>query len=142
MNKYEQTMFDTAMLWAGLSSCNKRKVGAIIAKDNRIISVGYNGTIPSDLTTNTKFTNNECEDENGSTKEHVSHAEFNAIMFLVREGISLKGTSLFMTTKPCVTCANLVIHSGIKKVFYRNDDKSGEGVTLLSEVGIELIAVD
>jgi len=142
MNKYDNAMMETAHVFSNLSTCKKRKVGAVVAKNNRPVSVGYNGTIPSSLSNSEYLTNNDCEDENGKTKEHVTHAEFNALTFMVRENISPVGCKLYITTKPCVECANLIIHSGVKEVFYEESDKSNSGIELLEKSGISTNIVE
>lgn len=139
MNKYDKKMIETAEIWSELSSCKKRKVGAVIARDNRPVSVGYNGTLPKSLSNNDILINNDCEDENGKTKDHVAHAEFNALMFMSRENISPVGCTLYVTTKPCPVCADLIVNMGIKKVVYKEDDKSKDGLEYLDLVGIETI---
>jgi len=139
MNKYDKKMIETATIWGEMSSCKKRKVGAVVSRDNRPVSVGYNGTLPKSLSNNKDLTNNECENKEGHTKQHVAHAEFNALMFMSRENISPVGCTLYVTTKPCPVCADLIVNMGIKKVIYKNDDKSTAGIDYLEKVGIELI---
>jgi len=140
MTKYDKQMITDAESWGeNLSTCKKRKVGAVIGKGVHPISHGYNGTLPSTLVKNEKYTDNNCEDADGKTKVHVSHAEFNALMHMFRKGESAVGCTLYVTTKPCRVCADLIIHSGIKKVFYKDDDRTNEGVDYLNDVGIEMI---
>ena len=97
-----------ARIWASNSYCIRRQVGALLVKDKMIISDGYNGT-PSGF-------ENECEDENKSTKSYVLHAEANAITKVAKSNNSSDGSTLYITTSPCVECAKLIIQSGIVRV--------------------------
>ena len=83
-----------ARIWAENSYCERRKVGALIVKDNMIISDGFNGT-PSGF-------ENVCEDEEGKTKSYVLHAEANAITKVARSGNSSDGATLYITASPCI----------------------------------------
>ncbi|MEG1574270.1 MAG: dCMP deaminase family protein, partial [Bacteroidales bacterium] len=90
-----------ATVWAENSYCNRRKVGALIVKDKMIISDGYNGT-PSGF-------ENICEDEGGQTKSYVLHAEANAITKVARSNNSSDGSTLYVTSSPCIECSKLII---------------------------------
>lgn len=126
-----------AKVYADLSYCNRRKVGCVIVKADRIISIGYNGTPPGE--------DNTCEDSNGITKPNVIHAEDNALRKLSREADASNGNisecdtpsgaTLFVTTAPCESCARLIIKAGIKKVFY-SVAKTVNGISLLISNGI------
>lgn len=130
---------DTAKRFAQLSSAVRLQVGAVVVKDNRIISIGYNG-MPSGWT-------NVCEnyfglDFNGNptlvTKDEVIHAEANAILKLARDGESGNGSSLFCTHAPCIHCAKLIHGAGISKVYYREDYRDDNGLTFLKACDIEV----
>jgi dCMP deaminase len=142
MTKYDKKMIETALSWAEMSSCKKKQVGSIISRNDRIISVGYNGSIPKDLSSSPELTSNECEDADGNTKEHILHAEYNAIMFLVREQVSLDNSTIYLTTKPCLKCAELILNTGITKVFYKKNNKSEDGLDYLKQTKIEVIGYD
>lgn len=125
---------------AKLSSAIKLQVGCVIVKDNRILSVGYNGT-PSGW-------DNECEEvikwPNGdikflTTKPEVLHAEANALMKLCQSTESSKGATLFVTHTPCIECAKLIYQAGISQVYYINqyDATKGCGQEFLEKAGIE-----
>lgn len=125
---------------AKLSSAIKLQVGCVIVKDNRILSVGYNGT-PSGW-------DNECEEKiqwpNGdikflTTKPEVLHAEANALMKLCQSTESSKGATLFVTHTPCIECAKLIYQAGISQVYYINqyDATKGCGQEFLEKAGIE-----
>lgn len=201
--KFDKANMEMAYLTAELSYCQKRQVGAVIVKDHRVISNGYNGT--------SKGTENICEDkyvvcdkcnkkviltkpieeykfetynnqekikstyrvhkkdkqltkdsyyvECGdkecdtliifneehielTTNDKVIHAEQNAILFAARNGISINGSTLYVTTEPCIDCAKFIEASGIKKVIYRELYKSSAGVEYLQNNGVECYRYD
>lgn len=122
-----------AHIWAENSYCERRKVGALIVKDNMIISDGYNGT-PAGF-------ENVCEDENGLTRPYVLHAEANAITKIARSGNNSEGATLYVTDAPCIECAKLIIQSGIRKVFYARQYRLTDGIDLLERAGIEVARI-
>ena len=130
----------TAKLFAELSSARRRKVGAIIVKDDRIISIGYNG-MPAGW-------DNNCEDvvdvhpsdprydynnfsKELKTKPEVLHAEANAIGKLARSNESGEGATMFVTCAPCMDCAKMIYASGIKEVFYAENYNNSSGLEFL-----------
>lgn len=134
-----------AETYAKLSHARRLQVGAIVVKDDRIISIGYNG-MPAGW-------NNNCEDESvehysgqeGSihrtvlkTKPEVLHAEANAISKLARSTESGLGSTLFVTHAPCLDCAKLVYQSGVNSVFYRNSYRNEDGIRFLEKCEIEV----
>ena len=119
-----------AEIWAENSYCKRRKVGALIVKNNMIISDGYNGT-PSGF-------ENICEDENGVTKPYVLHAEANAITKLARSSNNSEGSTLYITDSPCIECAKLIIQAGIKRVVYAREYRLTDGADLLRQAGIKV----
>lgn len=130
----KQTLLDTrylrmAGIWAENSYCRRRKVGAIIVKDNMIISDGFNGT-PSGFP-------NICEDEEGNTIQYVLHAEANAITKVARSNNSSEGSTLYVTASPCVECAKLIIQAGIRRVVFSELYRITDGIDLLRRAGIE-----
>lgn len=138
-DKFIEFYFKIAEETAKLSYAKRLQVGAVIVKDNNIISFGYNGT-PSGF-------NNDCEDwffdmDNklqSKTKPEVIHAEANAITKLAREGNSSKDADLFLTHAPCTECAKLIIQSGIKRIYWRDQYRSTDGLELLDKAGIQII---
>ena len=123
-----------ALIWAENSYCVRRKVGALVVKNNMIISDGYNGT-PTGF-------ENICEDENNVSKPYVLHAEANAITKLARSSNSSDGATLYVTASPCIECAKLIIQSGIKRVIYTEQYRLTDGVDLLRRAGIEVEYLD
>jgi dCMP deaminase len=120
-----------ARIWASNSYCKRRQVGALLVKDKMIISDGYNGT-PSGF-------ENECEDEQNATKAYVLHAEANAITKVAKSNNSSEGSTLYITTSPCMECSKLIIQSGIIRVVFQERYRITNGLDLLERAGIELV---
>ena len=141
---------EVAKTFANLSSAKKLQVGAIVVKDDRIISIGYNGT-----PTGWDNVCEECCDGGGpvgagcyhdhctgpKTKPEVIHAESNAISKLARSSESGEGATMFITHAPCMDCAKLIYQSGISKVYYSTDYRSSDGLDFLQKSGVEIIKV-
>ena len=129
--KFDQRYLEMARIWAKNSYCTRRQVGALVVKNNMIISDGYNGT-PSGF-------ENVCEDDNGVTKPYVLHAEANAITKLARSNNNSDGATIYITASPCIECAKLIIQSGIKRVVYGEKYRLMDGIELLERAGIEVV---
>lgn len=135
MSKAKQLRYDTAYLkmaksWAKLSHCHRKQVGALIVKDDMIISDGYNGT-PSGF-------DNCCENDNGETHWYVLHAEANAILKVAKSTNNAKGATLYLTLSPCKDCSKLILQAGIIRVVYMSLYKDDAGVRFLESAGIEV----
>lgn len=130
INKWQQAYIDTAERFSALSTAQRLQVGAIVVKNNRIISIGYNG-MPSGWS-------NVCEDENGKTKPQVLHAEENCIVKLAQSNESGEDAEMYITHAPCINCARLIYGSGISRVFYRNNYRSKDGIDFLINSGVEV----
>ena len=134
--KLKEAYMKTAETFAELSHARRLHVGAIVVKDDRIISIGYNG-MPAGW-------DNDCEIEitqpvgrvNLVSKPEVLHAETNAIAKLAKSTESGDGAVLFVTHSPCLDCAKLIFQSGIRSVFYRNSYRSTDGTTFLERSGV------
>ena len=135
--KYLGTYMKTARLFAEHSSAVRKQVGAVIVKDDRIISIGYNG-MPSGW-------DNDCENYFGLdlkgnptlvTKPEVLHAESNAIAKLAKSTESGDGASMFITCSPCIDCAKMIYQSGIKEVFYGEEYRNNDGIEFLNKCGL------
>jgi dCMP deaminase len=143
-SKFVNAYMKVAETFAELSSARRLHVGAIVVKDDRIISIGYNG-MPSGW-------DNNCEDEIGSvmddngnvyearlkTKPEVLHAETNAIAKLAKSNESGMGATMFVTHAPCLDCAKLIYQSGISSVLYRNTYRSDDGIAFLEKAGVTI----
>ncbi|MCM1093308.1 MAG: dCMP deaminase family protein [Bacteroides sp.] len=122
-----------ARIWAENSYCQRRKVGALLVKDQMIISDGYNGT-PAGF-------ENICEDEAGVTKPYVLHAEANAITKIARSGNSSQGSTLYITASPCLECSKLIIQAGIKRVVFNDLYRITDGLDVLNRAGVETVHI-
>ena len=123
---------EVAGIYGSLSTATRLKVGCVIVKNDRIISIGYNG-MPAGW-------NNECEQDN-KTKPEVLHAETNAIAKLARSSESGEHAELYCTHAPCIDCAKLIYQSGISKVYYSETYKNDMGVVFLQSSGIEVTRI-
>lgn len=122
-----------ARIWSENSYCQRRRVGALIVKDKMIISDGFNGT-PSGF-------DNICEDDIGNTIPYVLHAEANAITKVARSNNSSEGSTLYVTTSPCMECSKLIIQSGIERVVFSDLYRITDGLDLLKRAGIEVVHI-
>jgi dCMP deaminase len=132
--KFIDAYMDVAERFARLSSAKRLNVGAIVVKDDRIISIGYNG-MPTGW-------DNCCEDSNNKSKPEVLHAESNAIAKLAKSGESGLGASIFITHSPCIECAKLIYQSGISTVYYKNPYRSSAGIEFLKKSKVKVIHND
>lgn len=126
-------LMETAKIWAERGTCLRAKVGCLIEKGGRIISIGYVGAPsgqPHCLEAGC------CIEDNGCIRG--IHAEANAIGFAARNGISTEGAVLYTTVSPCVKCSQLIVASGIKKVVYLEEYRILKGMEYLIENGIRV----
>ena len=137
--KIDYAHMRAAEAYADLSHARRLKVGAIITKDDRVISIGYNGT-PAGW-------DNNCEDYHGLdlkgnptlvTKPEVLHAESNAIGKLARSTESGEGATMYITHAPCFECSKMIHVAGINKVFYRPPYRNTNGIEFLNQCKIEV----
>ena len=136
LDKWDKAHMQVAETYAKLSSAIRMKVGAVIVKDNRIISIGYNG-MPSGWDNNCEYAIGSYDlDRELKTKDEVIHAESNAITKVAKSTESAEGAVLYTTCAPCLECAKLIYQSGIKRVVYGHNYKSNEGLTFLEKCGI------
>ncbi|MCO5260970.1 MAG: dCMP deaminase family protein [Crocinitomicaceae bacterium] len=132
--KYDLAYLKMAKSWSELSHCTRKKVGAIIVKDDMIISDGYNGT-PSGF-------DNCCEGEDGNTLWYVLHAEANAILKVSKSTNNSKDATLYLTLSPCKDCSKLILQAGIKRVVFSDVYKDTSGVEFLKEAGIDVVQIN
>ena len=141
MTKWDKAYMQTAETFGSLSTAKRLQVGAIVVKDNRIISIGYNG-MPSGWS-------NECEDvviteydQSLKTKPEVIHAEANAIAKLAKSTESGNEATMYITHAPCIECAKMIYTSGIRKVYYKARYRSEDGIEFLHKSGVEVEQYD
>lgn len=120
-----------AYIYADLSYCIKRKVGCVIVEGNRVVSIGYNGTPSGE--------GNCCEDSEGNTLPSVIHAEDNALRKLDYTNTQM---TMFVTTCPCVKCAEKIVGRGISKVVYSEEKNTLSGIDYLIKNGVVVERLD
>lgn len=144
--KYDKKYLQMATIWGTNSYAQRNKVGALLVKDNQIISDGYNGTPKGfdnccekkEIVTYNEFSLNEYSEEVLVTKPEVLHAEANAITKVAKSNYSSDGSTLYVTLSPCFECAKLIIQAGIKRVVYKETYRNTEGLELLKKAGISV----
>jgi len=163
MKNYDIPMIKTAYVWAEQSYCVRSKVGSILSKDGRIVSVGYNGTISGAENCCEDISDEPCEECSGEgyfetpgvmscdcgkcsgtgkklvSKDTVVHAEANALMFAAKNGIETDGCTIYVTLSPCIECSKLIIQSGIKRVVYSEDYRKTDGIDFLRKHGVNVM---
>ena len=147
--KFKRAYMQTAKTFAELSSARRLQVGAIVVKDDRIISIGYNG-MPAGW-------DNDCEDETVElysgyegaihrtvlkTKPEVLHAEMNSLMKLAKSNDSGNQACMFVTHSPCLECAKGIYQAGINEVYYQHEYRSTDGLDFLKKCGIKIEKID
>jgi dCMP deaminase len=136
--KLKEAYMKTAETFADLSHARRLHVGAIIVKDDRIISIGYNG-MPAGWDNNCEEVIQYSDDTTSlKTKPEVLHAETNAIAKLAKSTESGLEATMFITHSPCLDCAKLIFQSGISSVYYRNAYRSEDGVHFLKQSGVKV----
>ncbi|CAB5221073.1 ComEB Deoxycytidylate deaminase [uncultured Caudovirales phage] len=137
--KWADAFMDTAERFAELSSAKRLHVGAVVVKDDRIISIGYNG-MPSGWDNNCEFvfTHPQTKIDELVSRKEVLHAETNAIAKLAKSNESGLGATMFITHAPCLDCAKLIFQSGISSVLYRNSYRDTAGIDFLKKCNVEI----
>lgn len=142
ITRYDLVYMKMASEWGQLSNARRKKVGALLVKNNTIIADGYNGT-PSGF-------ENECEnplfDEDGNfldyeTKWYVLHAESNALAKVAKSTQSSEGSTLYVTMSPCRECSKLILQAGIKRVVYSESYRDSAGLDLLKKAGVDVVQI-
>lgn len=147
MDKWDLRFASLAQTIAEWSSCYKenRQIGAVIVKDKRILTTGYNGA-PAGMPSCKE--RGECLRmklgiASGTRHElcYAIHAEQNALIQAARLGLSVKDATLYCTHHPCAICSKLIVNSGIKKVVYINDYPDDFAKEILKECGVETVKI-
>jgi len=126
---------------ASRSTCIRRKVGAVIVKDKRILSTGYNG-VPTGIAhcTQVGCLREQMGVPSGQRHEICRglHAEQNAIIQAARYGVNISGSSIYINTQPCVVCAKMLINAGVTEIIYQNPYPDELSLKMLEEAGIRV----
>lgn len=138
--QWDKLYLDIAKRYSEETSCLRRKVGAVITVENRLVSGGYNGC-PKGIPSCREL--HKCAREGCKSGENLQackslHAEMNAICQTSLLGTSIKGGTIYITTQPCSLCSKLIIGTGLKRVVYRESYPDKEGIELLKEAGVEV----
>ena len=148
MNKWDERFMNLAETVAEWSSCyqSNRHVGAVVVKDKRVLTTGYNGA-PAGIESCSE--RGEClrrvrNIASGTMQEvcYAVHAEQNAICQAAKLGVSLDGAVMYVTHQPCVICTRMIINSGVKKVIYKNGYPDEFALKLFAESDVEIIKFD
>lgn len=129
---------------AARSHCVRAHVGAVLTKDTRIISIGYNGPPPGTHNCDEEWPDTGCARDSRGSCSLALHAEENAILYASKNGSKIEGSTLYTTLSPCIACARLILSSGITKVLYMDSYAeykglpSDEGVDFLRRFGVEV----
>ncbi|HTI57859.1 dCMP deaminase family protein [Mucilaginibacter sp.] len=139
---FDHIFMNLATDLAKRSHCVKAQVGAVLAKDTRIISIGYNGPPAGTHNCDEEWPETGCARDARGSCSLALHAEENAILYAVKNGANLEGATLYTTLSPCLPCARLIFSAGVKHVFFLNSYAeykglpSDEGVDFLNRFGI------
>lgn len=140
---FEDIFMELAVNLAKRSHCIKRHVGAVLVKDTRIISIGYNGPPAGTHNCDEEFPEKGCFTDSKGSCSLAIHAEQNAILYAVKNNASVDGASLFVTLSPCLACSRIIYSTGIKEVTYLKSYAeykgldSDEGVDFLEKFGVK-----
>ena len=141
-DKFKQAYMDVARRFAELSHARRLHVGAIVVKDDRIISIGYNG-MPAGWDNNCEDVVQHSDDTTSlKTKPEVLHAESNAIAKLAKSNDSGDGSDIFVTHAPCIECAKLIYQSGIRRVYFGENYRDDAGIQFLLRSGLTVEKLD
>ena len=139
---FDEIYMDLACNLALKSHCVKMKVGAVLTKDTRIVSLGYNGPPAGTHNCDEEWPETGCARDSKGSCSLALHAEQNAILYAAKNNIALEGCTLYITLSPCISCARIIFSTGIKKVFYMNSYAefkglpADEGVDFLKKFGV------
>lgn len=142
---FDDIYMDLADKLALRSHCVRAQVGAVLTKDTRIVSLGYNGPPAGTHNCDEVWPGEGCAKDSKGSCSLALHAEQNAILYAVKNNMSIEGTTLYVTLSPCISCARVIFTTGIKKVFYKNSYAeykkipTDEGVEFLRKFGVEVI---
>jgi dCMP deaminase len=143
--QFDDIYMELAYNLAKRSHCVKRHVGAVLTKDTRIISIGYNGPPAGTHNCDTEFGDKGCSRDSKGSCSLAIHAEENAILYAAKNGSDIADSTLYVTLSPCIACARIIFSMKIRKVIYLNSYAaykgipSDEGVEFLRKFGVEVL---
>jgi dCMP deaminase len=142
---FDEIYMDLAEKLALRSHCVKAQVGAVLTKDTRIVSLGYNGPPAGTHNCDHEWPEHGCPRDSKGSCSLALHAEQNAILYATKNNVSVQDSTLYVTLSPCISCARVIYTTGIKRVFYKNSYAAfkglptDEGVDFLRRFGVEVI---
>lgn len=142
---FDEIYMELAEKLALRSHCVKAQVGAVLTKDTRIVSLGYNGPPAGTHNCDQEWPETGCARDSKGSCSLALHAEQNAILYATKNNVSMQDATLYVTLSPCIACARVIFTTGIKKVFFKNSYasfkglQSDEGVDFLRRFGVEVI---
>ncbi len=145
---FDEIYMDLAVNLAKRSHCVKMKVGAVITKDTRIVSLGYNGPPAGTHNCDQEWPEEGCPRSERGGCSLALHAEENALLYAAKNNVNLEGATLYVTLSPCLPCARMIFTIGIKKVIYLNSYaaykglKCDEGIDFLKRFGVQVFHFD
>ena len=141
--EFDQIFMELAINIAKRSHCIKRHVGAVLTKDTRIISIGYNGPPAGTHNCDEEWPETGCERDSHGSCSLALHAEQNALMYAINNNAKIEGSTIYLTLTPCLACARMLFSAGVKKVVYLYSyaEYKGlpkdEGIDFLERFGVE-----
>jgi dCMP deaminase len=142
---FDEIYMELAEKLAKRSHCVKAQVGAVLTKDTRIVSLGYNGPPAGTHNCDKEWPETGCARDSKGSCSLALHAEQNAILYAAKNNVSMEGSTLYVTLSPCIACARVIFTTGIKKVFFKDSYakfkglQNDEGVDFLRRFGVEVI---
>jgi len=134
---FDDIYMDLAKNLSRRSHCVKAKVGAVISKDTRIVSLGYNGPPAGTHNCDQEWPVDGCARDRKGGCSLALHAEANAILYASKNQITMEGATLYVTLSPCIACAKIIYTTGIKKVIYLESYAAFKGIDV--EEGVEFL---
>ncbi|WP_129717734.1 dCMP deaminase family protein [Pedobacter sp. SYP-B3415] len=145
---FDHIFMNLATELAARSHCVRAHVGAVLTKDTRIISIGYNGPPAGTHNCDEEWPDTGCQRDSKGSCSLALHAEENAILYAAKNGAKIEGSTLYTTLSPCIACARLILSSGIRTVYFKYSYAaykgldSDEGVDFLRKFGVEVILLE
>lgn len=142
---FDVIYMELAQKLAQRSHCVKMHVGAVLTKDTRIVSLGYNGPPAGTHNCDVEWPEHGCPRDSKGSCSLALHAEQNAILYASKKNVSVEGSTLYITLSPCIACARIIFTTGIRKVIYLNSYAeykkipSDEGVDFLKKFGVDVV---